>query len=163
MPAERSGEFSVYQPWVDAEGSAVPSSREPQRADALKNREHILAVAHDAFAETGTTSLNEIAKRAGVDAGTLYRHFPTREALILAVYQHDVQRLVDSVEQVLAVHEPMSAEPFAVTSASYVFCSAASIVAPQVDGPPAHSREVISGPKPSAGCWPSSCCSEATR
>ncbi|MFC5805086.1 TetR/AcrR family transcriptional regulator [Streptomyces formicae] len=77
-------------------------ANEPVRADALRNREHILQVAHDAFAESGTTSLNAIAKRAGVGPGTLYRHFPTREDLILAVYRHDVRRLVDSVPDVLA-------------------------------------------------------------
>jgi AcrR family transcriptional regulator len=80
-----------------------------RRADALRNREHILRVAHDAFTESGGTSLNVIAKRAGVGAGTLYRHFPTREDLILAVYRHDVQRLVDSVEDVLAAHTPLDA------------------------------------------------------
>lgn len=80
-----------------------------RRADAVRNREHILRVAHDAFAEPGGTSLNTIAKRAGVGAGTLYRHFPTREALILAVYRHDVQRLVDSVDEVLAAHAPLDA------------------------------------------------------
>lgn len=74
----------------------------PKRADALKNREHILEVAHDAFAQSGETSLNEIAKRAGIGAGTLYRHFPTREALILAVYGHDIDRLVASVPGLLA-------------------------------------------------------------
>ncbi|HEY0259874.1 MAG TPA: TetR/AcrR family transcriptional regulator [Lacisediminihabitans sp.] len=85
------------------------SRHEPRRADALKNRENILQIAHDAFAEDGSTSLNVIAKRAGVGAGTLYRHFPTREALILAVYQHDVQRLVDAVPTVLAEHPPLDA------------------------------------------------------
>jgi AcrR family transcriptional regulator len=79
------------------------------RADAAKNREHILTVAQDAFAESGETSLNVIAKRAGVGAGTLYRHFPTREALILAVYQHDVQRLVDSVPHLLRKQQPLNA------------------------------------------------------
>ena len=79
------------------------------RSDAQRNRDHILQVAHDTFAESGTTSLNEIAKRAGVGAGTLYRHFPTREALILAVYRRDVQRLVDSVADVLAIHPPLGA------------------------------------------------------
>jgi AcrR family transcriptional regulator len=79
------------------------------RADAQRNREHILQVAHDAFAESGATSLNEIAKRAGVGAGTLYRHFPTREELILAVYQHDIGRLVDSVPRVLAANAPLDA------------------------------------------------------
>jgi AcrR family transcriptional regulator len=79
------------------------------RSDAQRNREHILRIAHDAFAESGATSLNEIAKRAGVGAGTLYRHFPTREALILAVYQHDIERLVDSVPRVLAANAPLDA------------------------------------------------------
>lgn len=80
-----------------------------RRADALRNREHILRVAQDAFAESGTTSLNTIAKRAGVGAGTLYRHFPTREDLVLAVYRHDVQRLADSVGDVLAAYPPLEA------------------------------------------------------
>ena len=80
-----------------------------QRSDAVRNREHILQVAHDAFAESTETSLNAIAKRAGVGPGTLYRHYPTREALILAVYQHDVRRLVDSVPDVLVAHAPLEA------------------------------------------------------
>ena len=79
------------------------------RSDAQRNREHVLRIAHDAFAESGATSLNEIAKRAGVGPGTLYRHFPTREALILAVYQHDIERLVDSVPRVLAANTPLDA------------------------------------------------------
>ncbi len=79
----------------------APTGHQPRRADALKNREHILRVAYEAFAETGTTSLNEIAKRAGVGPGTLYRHFPTREALILAVYWNEIERLVHAVDQVL--------------------------------------------------------------
>ena len=82
---------------------------EPARADAQQNRERILRAAHDAFAESGDASLNSIAQRAGVGAGTLYRHFPSREALILAAYRHDVQALVDSVGDVLAGHEPLDA------------------------------------------------------
>ncbi|MFI2299707.1 TetR/AcrR family transcriptional regulator [Actinacidiphila glaucinigra] len=80
-----------------------------RRADALRNREHILRVAQEAFAESGAASLNTIAKRAGVGAGTLYRHFPTREALVLAVYRHDFQRLIDSVDDLLAAHTPLEA------------------------------------------------------
>ncbi|ONH59428.1 TetR family transcriptional regulator [Frankia sp. CcI49] len=87
------------------------------RADAQRNRAHLLDVAAAAFAEDGTTSLNEIAKRAGVGAGTLYRHFPTREALILAVYQHDISRLVDSVEAVLAAYP---GDPLAALRAWYI-------------------------------------------
>ena len=82
---------------------------EPTRADAQQNRGRILQAAHDAFAESDDASLNSIAKRAGVGAGTLYRHFPTREALILAVYRHDVQVLADSVAEVLVECEPLDA------------------------------------------------------
>jgi AcrR family transcriptional regulator len=81
----------------------MPDIAPQQRSDAVKNREAILQVAHDALAESPDASLNSIAKRAGVGAGTLYRHFPTREALILAVYQHDIARLVASVTDALSV------------------------------------------------------------
>jgi AcrR family transcriptional regulator len=74
----------------------------PMRADAQQNRERILDVAHDLLAADPGASTNAIAKAAGVGAGTLYRHFPTREALLLAVYRHDVQRLVDAVPDLLA-------------------------------------------------------------
>jgi AcrR family transcriptional regulator len=79
------------------------------RADAAKNREHILAVARDALRESGDSSMIGIARRAGVGPGTLYRHFPTREALIAAVYQDDVDRLVRLVPQLLAEHAPLDA------------------------------------------------------
>ena len=82
---------------------------EATRADAVKNREHILQVAHDEFTRDGAVSLNTIARQAGVGPGTLYRHFPTREELILAVYNRDVARLVDSVPEVLARHPPLEA------------------------------------------------------
>ncbi|NUQ96501.1 MAG: TetR/AcrR family transcriptional regulator [Streptomyces sp.] len=82
----------------------------PQRSDALKNREAILQAAHDALAEAPDASLNSIAKRAGVGPGTLYRHFPTREALILEVSRQDTSRLVASVPEVLAAqHSPLDA------------------------------------------------------
>ncbi|GHH80599.1 TetR family transcriptional regulator [Streptomyces sulfonofaciens] len=80
-----------------------------QRSDALKNREAILQVAHDALAESPDASLNSIAKRAGVGPGTLYRHFPTREALLLEVYRHDIARLTGSVSELLAAHPPLEA------------------------------------------------------
>lgn len=59
----------------------------PMRADARRNHERLLKVAAEAFAEHGeSASLDEIAKRAGVGSGTLYRHFPTRRALLEAAY-----------------------------------------------------------------------------
>jgi len=80
-----------------------------QRQAAARNRARILEAAHDLFAQAPAASMNEIAKRAGVGAGTLYRHFPTREALVLAVYRHDIDRLVDSVGDVLAASPPLEA------------------------------------------------------
>jgi AcrR family transcriptional regulator len=64
------------------------------RADAERNRERVLEVAKEAFTRSGAdASLDDIAKQAGVGAGTLYRHFPSREALIEAVYRTEVEKL----------------------------------------------------------------------
>jgi AcrR family transcriptional regulator len=69
----------------------------PQRADAARNREKLIAAAREAFAEGGTsTSLEDIARRAGVGIGTLYRHFPSRQALLEAVYVGEVQAICRS-------------------------------------------------------------------
>lgn len=74
-----------------------PVPRKPRRkprTDALRNRERILEVAKDAFTRLGAdASLDDIAKQAGVGAGTLYRHFSTRDALIEAVYRSEVEKL----------------------------------------------------------------------
>ena len=73
--------------------SRPPAARKP-RADAQRNRERILEVAKEAFARSGAdTSLDDIAKQAGVGPGTLYRHFPTREALLEAVYRTEMEKL----------------------------------------------------------------------
>jgi AcrR family transcriptional regulator len=82
---------------------------ETQRKAADRNHAAILEVAHDLLASSPTASMNEIAKRAQVGAGTLYRHFPTREDLILAVYRHDMQKLADSVGELLKTHSPLDA------------------------------------------------------
>lgn len=89
--------------------SEPPTSGSPRRSDALRNRERILSVAYRAFSHDPDVSLNTIAKLAGVGPGTLYRNFPTREDLILALYQHEVQAVVNSVPRVLAEHEPLEA------------------------------------------------------
>jgi AcrR family transcriptional regulator len=71
----------------------------PKRADARRNEEKLIAAARDAFAEGGTaTSLEEIARRAQVGIGTLYRHFPTRPALLEAVYLDEVEAICRSAE-----------------------------------------------------------------
>ncbi|RZS77546.1 TetR family transcriptional regulator [Motilibacter rhizosphaerae] len=79
------------------------------RADAVENRARILEVARRAFAEDGAVSMNQVAQLAGVGAGTLYRHYPTREALVLAVYQADVDALVASAPRLLESSPPREA------------------------------------------------------
>jgi AcrR family transcriptional regulator len=70
-----------------------PPKRKP-RADAQRNRERILEVAKEAFTRSGANaSLDDIAKQAGVGPGTLYRHFPTREELLQAVYRSELEKL----------------------------------------------------------------------
>jgi AcrR family transcriptional regulator len=72
---------------------AKQAHRKP-RADAQRNRERILHVAKLAFTRSGTgISLDDVARQAGVGAGTLYRHFPTRDALLEAVYRAEVEKL----------------------------------------------------------------------
>jgi AcrR family transcriptional regulator len=86
-----------------------PSPFVRQRPDARRNRERILDAAGQALAADPYTSLNAIAKRANVGAGTLYRHFPTREDLVLALYRHEVENLCATVEELLATQPPASA------------------------------------------------------
>lgn len=72
----------------------------PKSADARRNYEKVLAAARDAFAAGGeATSLEEIARRAGVGIGTLYRHFPNRQALVEALCVNEVEELSRSAEQ----------------------------------------------------------------
>jgi AcrR family transcriptional regulator len=72
---------------------AQSAVRKP-RTDAQRNRERILEVAKEAFTRSGVnTSLDDIAKQSGVGAGTLYRHFPTRDALLEAVYRTEVEKI----------------------------------------------------------------------
>ena len=79
------------------------------RADARVNKNRILDVARDALAADPATSLNAIAKAAGVGAGTLYRHFPSREALVLGVYRNEIDILVALAPTLLAKHPPLHA------------------------------------------------------
>jgi AcrR family transcriptional regulator len=72
----------------------------PKRADARRNYEKVLAAAREAFAEGGeSTALEEIARRAGVGIGTLYRHFPNRQALLEALYVDEVEELCRSATE----------------------------------------------------------------
>src|SRR6476661_1772187 len=74
-----------------------------QRADACRNRDRLLVVASEAFTTSGVeTSLEKIAKTAGVGIGTLYRHYPTRDALVEAVYRHNIDLLVEQAAELSA-------------------------------------------------------------
>ncbi|WP_406376981.1 TetR/AcrR family transcriptional regulator [Streptomyces sp. NBC_00647] len=81
----------------------------PTRRDAVDNRERILAVAREALAESAGASLTGIAKKAGVGIGTLYRHFPNRESLIIELYRHDIQHLIDLAPELVTSHPPIEA------------------------------------------------------
>ena len=80
------------------------------RADAERNRARLLETAKAAFAEKGSAaSLDEIARTAGVGAGTLYRHFPTRDALVAAVYRNETEQLVAAADRLAERHPPVTA------------------------------------------------------
>ena len=90
------------------EGDTIPARK--TRADAARNRARLLATAKAAFAAKGpNTSLDEIARTAGVGAGTLYRHFPTRDALVEAVYLNETQQLADAAGELALSHAPVEA------------------------------------------------------
>jgi AcrR family transcriptional regulator len=82
----------------------------PLRADAQRNRDRLIETALEAFTQEGAdATLDAIAKRAGVGIGTLYRHFPTREALVEAVYRNELAKLCDAVPELLATMPPFEA------------------------------------------------------
>ncbi|MEY9358048.1 AcrR family transcriptional regulator [Bradyrhizobium yuanmingense] len=84
-------------------------TRKP-RVDAVRNRERVLEAAKLVFSAGGSeASLEAVAKRAGVGIGTLYRHFPTREALFEAVYRREVEQLSELAEQLKNAKDPVEA------------------------------------------------------
>src|SRR5579871_3534411 len=89
---------------------AVQSAARKPRRDAQLNRERILDVAKNAFTRQGAdASLDDIARQAEVGAGTLYRHFPTRDALIAAVYRNEVEKLAAAAREYAATMPPIQA------------------------------------------------------
>jgi AcrR family transcriptional regulator len=122
------------------------------RTDALRNRERILEVAKGAFTRYGAdASLDEIAKTAGVGPGTLYRHFPTRDVLIEAVYRSEVEKLAAAARGFAATMAPVEAlRAWLLLFVDYV--AAKHIIAPalnSVAGGPSRlyegSRSLIQG------------------
>jgi AcrR family transcriptional regulator len=86
-----------------------PARRNP-RADAQRNRERILETAKQAFTRSGANaSLDDIAQQAGVGPGTLYRHFPTRDALLEAVYRTEVEKLAAAEQNFAQTMSPLEA------------------------------------------------------
>ena len=86
---------------TDVKGNATPPTRKP-RVDSARNRQLLIDAAKAGFAESGlNVSLEEVARRAAVGIGTLYRHFPTREAVVEAVYRREVEQLAEAVPQLL--------------------------------------------------------------
>jgi AcrR family transcriptional regulator len=87
----------------------LQTGRKP-RADAERNRALLLETAKAAFAEKGAgASLDEIARTAGVGAGTLYRHFPTRDALVEAVYRNETEQLMAAATRFAETQPPVEA------------------------------------------------------
>jgi AcrR family transcriptional regulator len=85
------------------------AARKP-RADAQRNRDRVLEVAKEAFTRSGAdASLDDIAKQAGVGAGTLYRHFPSRDVLLEAVYRTEVEKLAAAEQKFAETMPPIEA------------------------------------------------------
>jgi AcrR family transcriptional regulator len=96
---------------VSKEGSqASRKVQKKPRADAERNRNRLIEVAKRAFADVGPeVSLEEIARIAGVGIGTLYRHFPTRDAMLETVYRHEVHQLAAAAARLLETRTPVEA------------------------------------------------------
>src|SRR5579872_5287859 len=102
----------LFKGWPVPAGSKTSAKRSPRkpRVDAVRNRERVLEAAKTVFSAGGPdASLEAVARLAGVGIGTLYRHFPTREALFEAVYRREVQQLADLAEKLKAEAEPVEA------------------------------------------------------
>ncbi|MEV7357016.1 helix-turn-helix domain-containing protein [Kitasatospora sp. NPDC091276] len=124
----------------------------PLRADAQRNRDKILAAAVRVFSEEGLDAhFERIAREAGVGTGTLYRNFPTREALIEAAYRNEVARLCEAASDLLATMPP--AEALRVwtrrfidyATAKYGMADALRAVVASGSNPYADSHEMIQG------------------
>ena len=115
------------------------------RTDAQRNRERILEVAREAFTQFGPdATLDDIARRAEVGAGTLYRHFPTREALIEAVFRSHVEKLTAAGEHYASTLEPLEAlRAWMLKFIDYVVSKL--LILPAMDSVPGGSTRLIEG------------------
>ena len=91
----------IQNGFINVKPKPLPQTRKP-RADSTRNRQLLIDAAKSGFAQLGlNVSLEEIARRAGVGIGTLYRNFPSREAIVEAVYRREVELLADAVPHLL--------------------------------------------------------------
>jgi len=120
------------------------SDRRPRR-DAQRNRERILEVAKQAFSQSGANaSLDEIAKESGVGPGTLYRHFPNREALLVAVYRSEVEKLAAAERQFAETLPPLEAlRAWMLLFVDYI--AAKQIIAPALNALVGDPKKVFEG------------------
>ncbi len=121
-----------------------PPTRKP-RADAQRNRERILDVAKEIFTRDGAAaSLDEIARHAGIGPGTLYRHFPNRDALIEAVYRNEVEKLAAAEKRFAADMPPLEAlRAWMLLFIDHV--SAKTLIIPAMDTVAGGSMRLIEG------------------
>src|ERR1700743_3769086 len=119
-------------------------ARKP-RADAKRNRERIVEVAKEVFTRDGAAaSLDDIARRSGVGNATLYRHFPTREDLIEAVYRSEVEKLAAAEQRFAATLPPLEAlRSWMLLFIDHV--AAKSLIIPVMDTVPGGSMRLIEG------------------
>src|SRR5215218_2283110 len=101
VPSVLQGRFAMST----SDDIAQPLLARPKRADARRNYDKVLAAAREAFAEGGeSTALEEIARRAGVGIGTLYRNFPNRQALLETLYVDEVEEMCRSAAELDRSH-----------------------------------------------------------
>jgi AcrR family transcriptional regulator len=102
MPRSQGASAPVAADRRGANGARAVAAERPIRADAARNRERLLTVAAAMFTQHGAeVPLEDVARGAGVGIGTLYRHFPTRDALVEAVYRHEVESLCTRADELL--------------------------------------------------------------
>jgi AcrR family transcriptional regulator len=111
MRMSLQGSTGARGPDVDAERDlGAHETRRPMRADAAKNHERILEAAEETFALEGlNVPIDTVAERAGVGVGTLYRHFPTKEALFEAIVVARLDKLIDAASELLRDRDPSEA------------------------------------------------------
>src|SRR5438874_204433 len=102
---------TAAEPAMAADAATTAAGQRPMRADARRNYDRLLTETAAAFAERGSddVSLEEIARRAHVGIGTLYRHFPSRQALLEAVYRDQVETMARRGEELLTEESPVDA------------------------------------------------------